>query len=676
MHSDGVEEVPEPVVDTETAQFEADEAKFSESRQKCTKSTYQTEVSQLMRIIVNNLYRNKDVFLRELISNAFDALDKVRYSSLVNPSILDVNSEMRIQINVDPINRVISITDTGIGMTQEELSNNLGTIAKSGTKEFIKKLGDGNKTADLSSQIGQFGVGFYSVFLVADRVLVSSKSLDDSKQFIFEADTSSFRIFEDPRGDTLIRGTSVTLYLNQDSSEFLNVNRIVSLIKKYSEFILFPIYVYTNTDDDGKEVSYYWKHVNNISPIWKRPSNEVTEEEHEKFFNSISHGSSQNQFVKPIGIIEFSAEGETNFHALLYIPDKLDDEYVNSPLSWKPKIKLYVRRVLVTADSRPFVPHYLGFAIGIIDSEDLSLNVGREMPQHMELIKVIKKKITRKMLDYIKRMSQNEPEKYLKFYEEFGNALKFGIIDDETNSNRIARLLRFYSSVSTENKTTLDEYVSRMKPGQPGILFITAITIEDAKKSPYMERIRLKGYEILYMLDNIDEAIMQNLRVYENKAIYNIAKEISDIPNSKTEDQTLKDKETEFKPLVTWLKKTYFKGRISSARLSSRLLTSSCILMAPEQGYSGNMDRIIRSQAYVHGKTSGVDGVLNQAKNLELNPHHPLVKEMLGLAIEDPTSPELKEKADICFSIAALSGGYSVNDGVELAQLIERLYLK
>ncbi|RVE53074.1 hypothetical protein evm_002171 [Chilo suppressalis] len=482
-------------------------AQMRELRDKAQNFTFQTEVNRMMKLIINSLYRNKEIFLRELISNASDALDKIRLLSLTDRNVLDANPDLSIRIKADPERRLLHIIDSGVGMTRADLVNNLGTIAKSGTADFLSKMQDTEKSdnQEMNDMIGQFGVGFYSAFLVADKVTVVSKHNDDAQQ-VWESDANSFSVAEDPRGPTLKRGTHITLHLKEEAADYLQSDTIRSLVKKYSQFINFPIHLWASStrsveeaddddadadaadaDDDAKvedaaeekpekkkteKTVWDWELMNDNKPIWTRKPSEVSDDEYTQFYRSLTKDE-----APPLAKSHFVAEGEVTFRALLFVPRVQPADSFNRYGTKTDRIKLYVRRVFITDEFNDLMPAYLAFMQGIVDSDDLPLNVSRETLQQHKLIKIIKKKLVRKALDMLKKIPDDE---YQHFWKEYSTNIKLGVMEDPSNRSRLAKLLRFHSSASPD-MTFLADYVARMKPNQNHIYYIAGSSRADVR---------------------------------------------------------------------------------------------------------------------------------------------------------------------------------------------------
>ncbi|XP_069620347.1 endoplasmin [Ranitomeya imitator] len=679
-------------------------AQIKEIREKSEKFAFQAEVNRMMKLIINSLYKNKEIFLRELISNASDALDKIRLMSLTDENALAANEELTIKIKCDKEKNMLHITDTGIGMTKDELVKNLGTIAKSGTSEFLNKLTeaqeDGQSTSEL---IGQFGVGFYSAFLVADRVIVTSKHNNDT-QHIWESDSNEFFVTDDPRGDTLGRGTTITLVLKEEATDYLELETIKSLVKKYSQFINFPIYVWSSktetveepideeeaakeekeeTDEEAaveeedeekkpktkkvEKTIWDWELMNDIKPIWQRPSKEVEEDEYKAFYKSFSKESDE-----PMAHIHFTAEGEVTFKSILFIPASaprgLFDEYGSKKSDF---IKLFVRRVFITDDFHDMMPKYLNFVKGVVDSDDLPLNVSRETLQQHKLLKVIRKKLVRKTLDMIKKIAEDKYND--KFWKEFGTNVKLGVIEDHSNRTRLAKLLRFQSSNHKTELTSLEQYVERMKGKQDKIYFMAGTSRQEVESSPFVERLLKKGYEVVFLIEPVDEYCIQALPEFDGKRFQNVAKEGLKFDESEKAKETREALEKEYEPLLTWMKEKSLKDQIEKAVLSQRLTQSPCALVASQYGWSGNMERIMKAQAYQTGKDISTSYYSSQKKTLEVNPRHPLIKDMLRRVKENEDDQTVGDLAVVLLETATLRSGYQLPDTKAYGDRIEKM---
>ncbi|RZB70238.1 Endoplasmin-like isoform D [Glycine soja] len=697
--------------------------KFQRSlRSNAEKFEFQAEVSRLMDIIINSLYSNKDIFLRELISNASDALDKIRFLSLTDKEVLGEgdNTKLDIQIKLDKEKKILSIRDRGIGMTKEDLIKNLGTIAKSGTSAFVEKM----QTSGDLNLIGQFGVGFYSVYLVADYVEVISKNNDD-KQYVWESKADgAFAISEDTWNEPLGRGTEIRLHLKEEAGEYLEESKLKELVKRYSEFINFPIYIWASKevdvevpadeddssdeedssessskeeseDEDAdksedeekkpktktvKETTYEWELLNDVKAIWLRNPKEVTEEEYTKFYHSLAKDFSDE---KPLAWSHFTAEGDVEFKAVLFVPPKapqdLYESYYNAN---KSNLKLYVRRVFISDEFNELLPKYLNFLLGLVDSDTLPLNVSREMLQQHSSLKTIKKKLIRKALDMIRRIADEDPDEstdkekkdassdndekkgqYSKFWNEFGKSIKLGIIEDATNRNRLAKLLRFESTKSEGKLTSLDQYISRMKTGQKDIFYITGTSKEQLENSPFLERLKKKNFEVIFFTDPVDEYLMQYLMDYEDKKFQNVSKEGLKLGKD-SKDKELKES---FKDLTKWWKTALSKDNVDDVKISNRLDNTPCVVVTSKFGWSANMERIMQSQtlsdaskqAYMRGK-----------RVLEINPRHPIIKELRERVVKNPEDEGVKHTAQLMYQTALFESGFLLDDPKDFASRI------
>lgn len=679
-------------------------AQLKQLRESAQKQEFVAEVNRMMKLIINSLYKNKEIFLRELISNASDALDKIRFLSLTDKQALGDLEELVIRIKVDKENRMLHISDTGIGMTKDDLVKYLGTIAKSQTSEFLNKFQEAQQSENkqsMSDLIGQFGVGFYSAFLVADKVIVTSKHNNDD-QYIWESDSSYFTVAKDPRGNTLGRGTTVSLHLKEEAQEFLEEHKIREIVVKYSQFINFNIYMWASktvseevpvddaeapaeekpkdenedaTVEEAKDEKpktkkvdktvWDWELMNQAKPIWQRKPSEVEENEYVEFYKAFSKDTEL-----PLDYTHFVAEGEVTFKSILFVPRKAPNDLFQNYNKKQESIKMYVRRVFISETFDELLPKYLSFIRGIVDSDDLPLNVSRETLQQNKLLKVIKKKLVRKVLEMIKKLDESDFE---AFHKEYSTNIKLGVIEDSTNRVRLAKLLRFASSATEGEKvTSLDKYVERMKDKQEFIYYIAGTNRRELEASPFVERLLKKGYEVLYLTDPIDEYCMQSLPEFESKRFQNVAKDGLNLDKSKQAEERKKEIEKTYEPLLNWIKDGPLKEKVESVKISTRLVKTPMALVANQYGYSGNMERITRAQAYQKsGGDSMTNYYFNQKKILEVNPGHPLIKELLRRVEADSSDPKAKELVQLMFEAATLRSGYELRDMAGFADRIE-----
>ncbi len=580
---------------------------------------FETEVNQLLDLMIHSLYSNKEIFLRELISNASDACDKLRFLALKDDSLYEGDSELKITVSYDKEARTITVADNGVGMNREEVIDNIGTIAKSGTRAFLDSLtGEQSKDAQL---IGQFGVGFYSSFIVADKVTLKTRKAGDAPENGVQWSSEGKGEYTLENIELPHHGTEVTLHLREGEDEFLSDWKLRSIITKYSDHIGFPVVLRKPRDDKPEE--FEEEVVNQASALWTRPKNEISDEEYKEFYKHIAH-----DFEDPLAWIHNRVEGSTEYTSLFYIPSRAPFDLYDREA--RHGIKLYVQRVFIMEDSEQLLPRYLRFIRGIIDTNSLPLNVSREILQRSSVIDKIRSGSVKKILGQLEKMAKNDPEKYQKFWQEFGKVLKEGPGEDFANREKIAKLLRFASTHndSEEQTVSLDDYIGRMKEGQDKIYYIAADSYSAAKNSPHLEIFRKKGIEVLLLSDRVDEWLVSNLTEYEGKPLQSVAKGELDLVDDEESKKELKKKAKKAKKLLKRMKKV-LGDKVEDVRVSNRLTDSPACIVLNEHDMAMYMQRLLKEAGHAMPGSKPV---------LEINPDHPIVKRL-----ED-------EKDDGCFA--------------------------
>jgi len=619
---------------------------------------FQTEVKQLLQLMIHSLYSNKEIFLRELISNASDAADKLRFEALSDDALFEGDTDLKIWVSYDKDARTISVRDNGIGMTRQEVIDHIGTIAKSGTAQFFESLtGDQAKDAHL---IGQFGVGFYSSFIVADKVTLTTRRAGLGAEHGVRWESSGEGEYSLETIERAERGTEIVLHLREGEDEFLDGFRLRNIIRKYSDHITLPILMpKEDVGEEEKSDEVEWETVNRASALWTRPKSEISEEEYQEFYKHVAH-----DFENPLAWTHNRVEGKYEYTSLLYIPARAPFDLWDRER--RHGIKLYVRRVFIMDDAEQLMPNYLRFVRGVIDSNDLPLNVSREILQHNKVIDSIRAGSVKKVLALLEDMAKNDTEKYATFWQEFGRVMKEGPGEDFANREQIARLLRFSSTHtdSTTQDVSLADYVARMKDGQQAIYYITADSFAAAKNSPHLEIFRKKGIEVLLLSDRVDEWLVGSLTEFDGKPLKSVTQGELDLGELEDEEEKKAHEKVDeqFKDLVAKVKETLGDDKVAEVRLTHRLTSSPACLVTGEHDMSANLERILRS-AGQHVPTT--------KPTLELNPEHPLVARLK--AEEDETL--FRELAEILFNQALLAEGGQLDDPATFVRRLNELLL-
>jgi molecular chaperone HtpG len=639
---------------------------------------FQAETKQLLDLMIHSLYSNKEIFLRELISNASDALDRLRFEALTHPEMMEGDEKLEIRIDADRDKRTLTIHDNGIGMSREEVINNIGTIAKSGTRELVERIKKGESKQSIAELIGQFGVGFYSSFMAAERVELVTRRAGETAATRWESTgDGTYRIeaAEKPK-----RGTSITLHLKPEDKEngmdeFSDRWVVSRIVRRYSDFVGYPIILTAEKDPEIEDLAkeketgekpkmpMEEKVLNSMKPIWTRPQSEVTPEEYKDFYRHISHD--WNDYLK---VISYRAEGRIEYQALLFVPAQApyDLYYVAS----KPGLHLYVKKVQIMESCEDLLPRYLRFIRGVVDSPDLALNVSREMLQQDRHIALIRKGLTKKLLDTFEELKEKDYDTYLKFWTEFGRAIKEGVSSDYENKDKLLELLIFESSNDPQKLTTLKDYVARMKEGQNEIFYLPGESRAQVENSPHLEAIKEKGYEVLYLVDTVDELLTQSLHEYGGKKLKSVGKgtvNLGSEEEKKQAEESLKEKEEQLKPLLELLQKK-LDANVKQVRLTNRLTNSPVCLVGAEHDYSPQLEKLLQK---------GKGGGPKQRRIMELNPSHDIVARLKARFDQDAADPVIDDYAELLFGQGLLVEGSELPDPVRfnraLADLMTRV---
>jgi len=629
---------------------------------------FQTEVQQLLNLIINSLYSHKEIFLRELISNASDALDKLRFQSQTNPKLLDGNADLFIRLETDKGKRILRVIDNGIGMTYDEVLENIGTIAKSGTASFLKTLEQTKSDKGIAPElIGQFGVGFYSAFMVADRIILTTGAAESGQSTRWESSGDGSYTIETLESSP--RGTIIELHLKpaDEEQDFTDDWTIRHIVKKHSDFVSYPIIMEVDSDEpipekerlrdkDGKPIGKSTRPVrreetlNSMKAIWAKDKTDVTEEEYKEFYTHLSH-----DWNPPLSHLHVKLEGTTEYSALLYIPSRSPFDLM-SP-DHKHGIHLYCKRVFIMENCKSLMPEYFGFVKGVVDAPDLNLNVSREILQQDRLVRNIRKNLVKKILELLSGL---ETEKFETFYTEFGRIIKIGIHSDPENRDKIAGLLRYQTTASDGKRISLDTYVNNMKPEQKEIYYITGDHVSMLTNSPHLEQLKEKGYEVLLMTDPVDEWVVRSLSEYSGRKLKS-----AETGTLETDDKPREDK-TDFQPFFEFIKKT-LDGKVKDVRVSARLKSSISCLSGDDTDISAYMEKILKATGQAPPDAKRV---------LELNTSHPVIKQMKSLFEENRDNPALPDYSRILLDIATISEGGKIDDPAAFSKSIGELMFK
>ena len=696
------------------------------------KYAFSADINQLLGLIINTFYSNKDIFLRELISNASDALDKIRYASLTDSTALGENKDLEVHLTPDKEACQLVIRDFGIGMTKQELVNNLGTIAKSGTKSFMEALQAG---ADVN-MIGQFGVGFYSAFLVADRVDVHSKSNSDDVQWVWSSTAGGSFSVEPDKGEALGRGTKMVLHMKPDMAHYLEEDSLRKLVRKHSDFIDFLIKLRVDkseevevtdsgededeAEDESKETPVEakeelketpstpddedkskekpkeegvvdsasesgdeevsspkkktkklqrhfkdWEPLNYQKPLWTRRPDEITHEEYASFYKAIA-----NDYEEHLAVKHFSVEGQIEFKSLLFVPKRPPFDLYDKGMKQMDNIKLYVRRVFIMDKVHELMPQYLCFIKGVVDSEDLPLNVSREVLQQNKITRVMRKHLTKRSLELIQSIAEDE-EKYLDFYSKFGKNIKLGIHEDTTNKEKLTKLLRF-QTLQSDTPISFENYIERMPEGQKAIYYISGESLDSIRDAPFMEQLQKRGYDVMLMVEPMDEYCMNQIKNFEEKPIVCVTKEGLELGEDEEEKKAFEERVKALEPLCTQIKEILDKD-VEKVIVSPRLVTTPCVLVTGAYGWTANMERLVKAQALTDQSTQVQSQFMATRKTLEIHPEHPVIRKLESMVGDTEHKKMANDVIRLMFDTALLSSGFTLPHPTAYANHINRL---
>ena len=627
-----------------------------------TDHVFQTEVQQLLHLMIHSLYSDRDIFLRELISNGSDACDKLRFRALTEPALLAGDDRLQVDITADPAARTLVLTDSGIGLTTEEAIEHLGTIAKSGTKQFLQAMGESGKSSNL---IGQFGVGFYSAFMVADKVVVESRSATVGADHGVRWESAGDGRFATETITRAQRGTTVTLHLKEDATDFAETWKLRELVKKYSDYVSYPVRLptYVSEEDAKKGVVAELEQVNAGQALWTRPKDKITDAEYTEFYKSAC-----KQWDEPATRIHAVVEGTLSFTALLFIPGEKPYDLFERD---RRGLSLYVRRVFIMDDCKDLLPEYLRFVRGVVDSDDLPLNVSREILQQQDTVKKLRKQLVKRILDHLAQLASSNEEAdkaaFTKIDAAFGPVMREGLVNDQENKEKLQRLVRYASTktvseAGSDAKTGLEDYVRRMAEGQQAIYFVTGANIAAAKSSPHLEGFTKRGFEVLFLVDPVDEWVSQNLTEFDGRKLVSVAKGAEDL-GSAEEKKQLEEQAKELGGFIAFVKES-LGTEVKEVRLTNRLTDSPCCLVGDEHAMTPQMEELMRKM--------GQD-VPSSARILELNPSHPLVAKLQALQGTD--APKATAHVKVLRDQAILAEGGRIADPAGFAKRVQELLL-